>query len=244
MTSTALTTSQTSTYPALPVVADVETARVLDWCRSGASRREDGKLALLNPPSPRQRDLLARRHKALGVALLGHDRRMIAKAVSEMLDCYRNALKPGEDAKNVTAKYVQELAGLATWACVRACFAVRMGEAPGVSLQFAPSTIQLRVVASSYVAPWLREATEIFEVLQAGKAAPEVTGEQRDKVGKLLAGLADEMRGRTASERQETAPAAGPSDEQLQAHYGVRQVAPDDVPTGNENPAFGMEEAL
>lgn len=162
-------------------------------------------LQIFNWPSAEQRQRMVARHQQLMAALTGHDRKVIGLAVMDLLGCYRNALKPGETAKSVAVKYVQELHGLPTWACERACVSIRLGHAPGISLDYPPSTIALRKLVETYVAAAVREANEISEVLRAEKAHEPITPEARQELAHKLAKLADELAAKDAEEVEQLA---------------------------------------
>lgn len=149
-------------------------------------------------PTAAQRELLESRHKQLVAHLGQHDRSIIGAAVIELLGCYRNALKPGEDAQAVAAKYVKEMAGLPTWACLRACTSVRLNHAEGFSMDYPPSTIKLRDYAASYCAVAMRETSDIFAVLHAARGPSKVSDDERERVGEKLKGLAEQLRANVA----------------------------------------------
>jgi hypothetical protein len=189
-------TTSSSGSSSFPIPArDDEVARLVEYFLSG-SHRDQGQRVLMPDrwPTPEQRARLAARYRLLIEHLSDHDRRAVGAAVADLLACYRNALRPNEDVKTVVAKYVQELAGVPTWACLRACAAIRLGQAPGISLAFPPSTIELRHLASSYCATVHREVRDIFEVLHARRGPTQISDEERLRVSTKLKTLASELR--------------------------------------------------
>lgn len=164
------------------------------WCLSGAEREPGQPLRLLNVPSREQRAVLQKRHKELTTHMAQRDNSIIADAVTALLGCYRNALKPGEDIRPVAAKYVKELHGLPTWACVRACDAIRLHQYADC-ITFVPSTIRLREIAASYCATIVREATEIFDVLRGERLDVQVSAEERQRIALGFKKLSQELQG-------------------------------------------------
>lgn len=187
---TALTT-QTSNSPAsyLPAI-DRGVELLIEWCMAG-SQRVGGRLMLANWPSTEERKLLQQRHKLL-VGSLRSDPRKVAAAVSDLLSSYRNALRPGEDAKHVTANYAKELQQVPTWAVERTCSAIRSGSYPEHA-NFPPSTIALRMIADSYVKRVHDEATRIFEIMHAERGAAPVSEANRTRVGNGLRSLSQHL---------------------------------------------------
>lgn len=222
---TDVTTTGKASVPAL--ARDVSAESVLAWCMSGADTSWDGKLALANWPTDEYRAVLSGRHKQVAAALLHHDRKSMAAAISEMLDCYRNSLRKDEDARSVVVKYVKELVGVPTWAVEMACFQIRSGTAPGISSTYAPSTIEVRVLAEGIAMPFREEAVKIFRVLQATRLMPPVSETERGRVGKLLTDLAAAMRaGMSANREREIRPVLDrmrdTADEAIEKDYRAR----------------------
>ena len=107
---------------------DIEVDQIVRWAVSGATREHHRAVwQLINVPSARQREILQTRLTSLASALKHGNQRRIAKACSDLLDCWRNAVKPGEEPSRVVAKYAQELQDLPDWAVDLACIKIRMG---------------------------------------------------------------------------------------------------------------------
>lgn len=181
---------------------DHEADTIRRRCISG-SEREFGKLMLPNPPSSEERTRLQERHRALVANLTDHNLKEIGAAVADLIACYRNFVKQDENPKTVLAKYVKELHGVPTWACVRACNAIRNNQAPGFSIKYPFSTIELRQYAESYIISLQDEAREIFEVLNAGQLPAPQSPETRAKVQRQLERLAFHLKSKADREREE-----------------------------------------
>lgn len=181
--------------PSLPTPApDREVARIVGWCLNGAERDFAGRITgLANWPSEQDRDAMQRRHRALAQHMAQRNDHAIGEAVTALIGCYRNALKPGEDVRPVTAKYVKELHGLPTWACVRACDAIRDHKYQDC-ITFIPSTIRVREIAASYVETVTREATEIFHVLRAKRLPAPVSEAERERIKFGFQKLSEDLR--------------------------------------------------
>ncbi len=176
------------------LMPDREADMMRAHCMSGGEW-EYGKWLMLNPPSPEVKERLQKRHRDITTNLSHHDQHAIAAAVSDAMACYRNFIKATEDPKKVVAKYVKELNGIPTWACVRACDAIRHNQAPGISLEFPFNTMQLRALAESYIHRLQDEAREISQIMLGGILPPPATPEMRARIGRGLARLAFKMRG-------------------------------------------------
>lgn len=181
--------------PSLPTPApDREAQRIVAWCLNGAERDFAGRITGLgNWPTQDQRAVMLARHKVLARHMGERNDSTIADAVTALIGCYRNALKPGEDVRPVTAKYVKELHGLPTWACVRACDAIRDNKYPDC-ITFLPSTIRLREIAASYTETVTREATELFHVLRAERLPAPVSEAERERIAVGFQKLSDDLR--------------------------------------------------
>lgn len=192
---------------------DAESDKILRHCLSG-SVRIGNVLELINCPSQAARRVLSNRHKSLVQSLAGFDREVVADAVTEVLGCYSQYHRSNMDKKSlrhVVVKYVAELHGLPTWACVKACDSIRMGTAANISPTYPPSTIEVKTLAQSYTAPIRSELEQIGSVLQGVKAPPQLTPDERKALGLKFQGLADEIRGRTEaveSDRPKPAPSS------------------------------------
>lgn len=176
------------------LMPDREADMMRAQCMSGGEW-EYGRWLMLNPPSPEVKERLQKRHRDIATNLSHHDRLAVAAAVSDVMACYRNFVKAGENPEKVVAKYVKELNGIPTWACVRACDAIRNGHAKDISLEFPFSTIQLRALAESYIKRLQDEAREISQIMLGGVLPAPASPEMRAKVGRNLARLAFKMRG-------------------------------------------------
>lgn len=214
----------TSAPTASPPPRDDYAATVIALSLSGAYR-EGKTLTLMNPPTKDQRQALAVRQRVLLTHLGRHDRKAVAKAVFEMISCYPQMMKlKADEARPIVAKYVQELSGVPTWACEYACNTIRMGNAPGVSLQYVPSTMQVLQAALDYAKTWRDEATAIGQILSGSKYEKRVSDADREKVAIRLAQLGESMRGKISAERDAERAARRarnplPTDEDLRRLY-------------------------
>lgn len=190
-------------------INDKESAGVQMLYWAGAWRPERGPIELARLPTPEHRQVLVERQRDLVTALTKFDRREVGAAVGEMLTCYSKyqLVKPSADDKKAfqetVTKFVKELQKIPTWACVRACAAIRDGVAPDISLKFPPSTIEVKTLAESYLQPIKTELVAIGEILGAVKAAPVVTDEQRKEVAAKLKTFGEELRAREKVRNQE-----------------------------------------
>jgi len=148
-----------------------------------------GNLQIEKAISRQDRAALTTRHKAISDHLLDFDKKAVAAAVLDAMTSYRSFFKPEESdtrvKQQVVAKYVKELQGIPTWACVRACNTIRLGQAPGISQIHPFSAIQLRVLASSYIDRLREEAESISQLLRAEVASlpPDEETAKRVKLG-------------------------------------------------------------
>lgn len=186
---------------------DAVVAGIRERCLSG-SQWDFGALLLLHPPTDAERVELSRRHKSIVSNLTHFDEHQISSAIAETIACYRNFVKPEDGSKNesgalkVLRKYVNEMRGIPTWAIVKACYAIRTGTAPGISMQFPFSTIELRVLAESYITKFQDEATEISRIL-LGKPLPEpISDEERKRLGRKFERLAHKMKTKLSREKE------------------------------------------
>lgn len=189
---------------------DAAASHVLARCLSGSYRGSLNKLELINYPDTASRDVLAARHKALVGTLKGFDRKTVGEAIFELLNCFNQyqgkaSAEDKKAMKDAIAKYVMELQHapqIPTWACLQACDAIRLAksEASHLSRTFPPSTIEVRALAQTYVAPVHGELQQIGDVLQGVQAPPQLSPEERKALGAKLQTLGDELRGR---ERQQ-----------------------------------------
>lgn len=219
-----------SSFPALPLPApDLEAWRIVAHVRNGATR-EAGKLVLAHDrvPSPTERRRLQQRLHALNTAVSNHDRRAVGTAIADLLGCYRNAFKAGEDPKPVIAKYVQELAAVPTWCVQRVCDEMRSGAAGDGVATYPPSTIQVKLACEEYLARPRQEIGEIVEVLQAKCAEAPMTDEERDRVAAGMRQLAADLKNRhteTGEDPREVLKRYGASDEQIDALRDAKPTA-------------------
>jgi hypothetical protein len=196
MRTTVTTTKHpTSSATTLPIPRTNSAAdRLLRWARSGAYRTPGSqRLQLINVPNKAERAIL----KARWIEVRDHmhklDKQIVVAALIDLFGCYRNGLKGSEDARTVAMKYLSEMAGLPTWAIVRACAQIRAGTF-GEHTTYPPSTIALKQIAQSYCAVPLTEMHQIAEVLQ-GESAPEaVSDAEGARVASLLRDLATTLR--------------------------------------------------
>lgn len=214
---------------------DAVVAGIRNRCLSGAEWNF-GSLLMLHPPSEADRAELSRRHKSIVNNLTHFDEHQISAVIAETIACYRNFVKPEDSTKNesgavkVLRKYVNEMRGLPTWAIVKACYAIRTGTAPGISMQFPFSTIELRVLAESYITRFQDEATEISRIL-LGKALPEpVSDEERAKVKRKLNRLAHKMKMKLASDRELRAKPGNELMRQASDRFLQRELAERNIP--------------
>lgn len=188
-----------------------ETEIIVARALNGAEREpipHGGALLLPTMPTKAERALLQARHKAIASHLLDFDKRIVARAVADVIGCYRNFIKPNENPEHVIAKYVKELQGIPTWACVRACNAIRNLQAPSFSIVHPFSTLQLRDLAESYVARLRDEAETISRILRAKPLPPPISEEQRERIKRSFGRLAYQLRRKTDQQwRSESAPA-------------------------------------
>jgi hypothetical protein len=195
-----LTTRTTSGSLALPIPApDFEAWRITAHLRNGATR-EAGKLVLAHDrvPTPADRTRLQQRLRSLSTSLAKHDRVAVAAAIGELLGCYRNAFKVGEDPKPVIAKYVSELAAVPTWCVERVCGEMRDAKNEDVA-KFPPSTIQVKLACEAYLDRPRQEMREIGEVLTAECGKPPMSAEESARVAAGLRQLADDLKGATGA---------------------------------------------
>jgi len=172
---------------------DSEVASIVDRCLSGAVR-EFGNLLMLNAPSVEDRRRLSARNRSIVDGLSHFDQHAVASAVADCIACYRNFIKSEEAPEKVVAKYVKELQGVPTWACVQACDSIRAATAPGISLQYPFSTMQLRELAESYTLRFREEAARISSILRGKSLPAPISDEERAKVHRNLARLAHKMK--------------------------------------------------
>jgi hypothetical protein len=195
-------------------VYNPEADTILRYCLSGSTQSNGGPRELINFPGQAARRVLVERQAFLVQGLAGFNREEIADAVLEMLSCYSQYHRTQMDKKalrQVATKYVQELQGLPTWACRKACDAIRFGSAPNVSPTYPPSTIEVRTLAQGYTALIRGELNQIGSVLQGVKAPPQLSSEERKGLAVKFKALGDELRGHEKREDAGRAPTNFPS---------------------------------
>jgi hypothetical protein len=189
-----------------PVSYDAATNYIVRSVRSGG-HYEGKDFVSLRLPTPEQRQALLVRSRALQSALDMWDNKAVAQSVADLLSCWRDALLVGNNddrpkaLRQIVAKFVQELKGIPTWACQRACDTIRMGNAPSyleISMAYPCSTIQVRVLAMSYVEIWRKELIDVHDALRAKKIEVAIPQEERERVKNGLDALAKDMRARVA----------------------------------------------
>lgn len=171
------------------LMPDREADKLRAQCMSGGEW-EYGRWLMLNPPSPETKQRLEKRHRDIATNLMHHDTKTIAAAVADVIACYRNFVKKDEKASSVITKYVKELHGIPTWACVRACDAIRNNQAPGISLEYPFNTIQLRALAESYIKRLQDEARELSQIMLGGHLPPPAPPEARARIARGMQRLA------------------------------------------------------
>ena len=185
-------------------VRDPDIDHLLRWATSGAEMPIGGRWQLINMPGSYDREKLQVRRAALSKAAIGKsERKPAARAITEMLLCYRNATRANEDVRDVVTKYVTELHDLPTWAIEMACNAIRLGQAKNISMTYPPSTIELRVLVLSYLKPLRDEMINIDQVLTAEKYREPISDAERQRVGVKMKNLADELRDKASDEFSE-----------------------------------------
>lgn len=207
------------TLPAIPsssgyLAHDPSVANVLGSYLSKAERIGVGQLQLPDPITKEHRAMLQARHRQIAKHFAAFDKKAIAVAVLDAATCYRNFFKSEEASievkMQVVTKYVKELQGIPTWACLRACNVIRMGQAPGISMVHPFSAIQLKVLAESYVERLREEATSISQVLMASVApqpqSPEIQAKVKTALGRLAFSLGRAARKQIDAEVAERGP--------------------------------------
>lgn len=167
----------------------------------------DGKLLLVMAPTADQRRTLVARRDHLATHLAPMPDGGIARLVSEMLAGFGSSRADEKTAAGVVSQYVKELRGLPGWAISRACSRFARGEVgpdevEGVNRGFAPSTAQLCTVARRMVQLWREQHHQIHLAL-TGRVEHKQTPEERERVGALLRGLADDLKVQRAAEDAE-----------------------------------------
>jgi hypothetical protein len=194
------------TYPvARPALASRDVSDAIDYCMSAAESDGQGKLELRNMPTQQDRQMLNARVQSLLASFKQHDRKDIAIATMDMLASYDVAQvkqMTAAERKEATTLYVRELHGVPTWAVCEACNRIRLGSAPGISHQWKPTPIQVRVLAASIMEPWKREAAQISEILRAPRFIEGLSEEERERVGVKLRTFAVELKEAVVVERR------------------------------------------
>jgi hypothetical protein len=170
---------------------------------------------------------MRRRMLALGAAI-GREHAVEARhlsAIAAMLDCWPSLAKA--DKLALARKFVGETSDQPSWAVEKACMAIRLGQAPGVSFDFPPSTIRLREEVRRHTAPLLQEALEIRNLLEA-EVEYVPTAEERARVALGFQKLNETLKQRRQDEADAAAPKrtwAAPSDDDLRRLYPKREAA-------------------
>lgn len=151
------------------------------------------------PPDQHSRLVLRDRYNELlqGLGQGSRDARGVGIAVADLLRTFQKN-PTGDDAQRTVAKYVEVLADRPAWVVRRACEQIARGQVEGVSLDFPPTAARLRDVVNKLLEPFFVEATQIREVLTA-QIRRNPNPEERERLGKLFADLAAELRGNAAA---------------------------------------------
>lgn len=164
--------------------------------------RSGGVLQLQNMPTESERQLLLSRLNTLREAE-SHDRTRIGAMIATMLAGFPAAIRPNEDANDVTAWYVQELElppAVPTWAVERACLDIRLGHAADIGPRTypRPSTLAVRKLCDAYAYKARCEAQAITDVLRGRQADPVLTPAERETVAKFWIDLSADLKHRTS----------------------------------------------
>jgi hypothetical protein len=139
-------------------------------------------------PTEDERRALQERAVSLRSYLKRPNKEKVRVAISEMLLCYSKyqtikADKNAEESfKEIVSKFVQELQDVPQFAILRACQAIRMGQASGISLEYPPSTMQVRACAMVYASSLFTEIRHVHAALTGEEETKPISPEERERV--------------------------------------------------------------
>jgi len=167
------------------------------------SMRVRGVLRMQNAPNEAERVLLMARRNLLANSM-GHDREAIGAIIARMLKGFPASTQANEQAWKVVQFYVEELGmdpAVPTWAVERACTDIRKGQAADIGPRTypRPSTAAVRRLCDQYAWKARAEIRTLTDVLRGRQADPELTQEERDRVGNFWDTLAHNLKQRNGA---------------------------------------------
>lgn len=181
---------------------DAEIERVLQSAFNFSSRSLGGTLLMQNVPSKRQLESLSARMELLARSMT-FDRYTVKSLIEQMLLRFPKPIKENEITEEVVALYVHDL-GLdpvvPTWAISQAVGNIIIGQCPEIPLWTSPrpATFAVRRAAERFAWKAKAEIVNISDVLKGRRALPEISEEERNKLGKKFRAFADAMIARQA----------------------------------------------
>lgn len=192
---------------------DAEAERILRAAFNFSTRSLDGTLLMQNVPSNEEHRLLSARREMLARSMR-FDRYAVKTLVEQMLICFPKPIKENEIKDEVVALFIHELSLdpiIPTWAISQAVGNIRLGQCPEVPLWTnpRPATFAVRRAAERFAWSAKAEIVCIDNVLKGERALPEISPEERSKLGKKFRAFADSLlarqRARVAREEQDDA---------------------------------------
>lgn len=149
-------------------------------------RNDAGGFVLQRTLAIREKELLRQRSVELAPWLQPADRRKVAAAIAAWLIGFGTKSTTPDEAKAVITEYVQTLDRIPWWALERTLQRFREASVrpeeigtKSIDWSFAPSAVQVRMVAVELMRPYGEENTRIWMLLRGTMKAPEPTDEQR-----------------------------------------------------------------
>jgi len=194
--------SAKATYAAIIALEDAQIDGIVSRAQS-FSVRVGGVLRMQNAPNEAERALLMARRNLLANSI-GHDREAIGAIIARMLKGFPASTQANEQAWKVVRFYVEELGmdpAVPTWAVERACTDIRKGQAADIGPRTypRPSTAAVRRLCDQYAWKARAEIRTLTDVLRGRQADPELTQEERDRVGNFWDTLAHNLKQRNGA---------------------------------------------